>query len=453
MNLKNLQHSKARFVIPVAMVVVLAVVWSPVLNNGFLTNWDDQWMVTGNPHLFEVTHLNTISTDAIAATFSEPYGGQYSPVNTLAYMIIVRAGGMEPFGFQLAFLVLHIFNFLLVGLIIQKLLAMIPGLNLTNNQRFAIAWATAFLFAIHPLQVESVAWISASKIPLYSFFYLLGLWMYLVYRQTGKWWQLGVVMFCFIASLLSKEQAVVFVATLVAVDLVVCKNLKEKGIWLEKIPFVLVALFFGWFTLSIQGSPGVGGSYPLGQRLLFANYSFWEYIIKLMVPHSLSYFYFFPMDPGQPIPVRFWFYPLATGVFGWVIYEYRNKINRLYLFCGLFYLINIALVLHVLPTPRAAIIADRYVYLSAIGFFLVVVYGMVQLFVWMSLYQKMFRSGLAIGGSVYLLLLAVYTQQRTQAWKDSETLYRDLEMVVERHLGVGAAGFIYSPVLSACRDE
>jgi hypothetical protein len=95
---------KKELVAVIAMLAVLFVVWSPVLNNGFLTHWDDQWMVTGNPHLLEVTYLNTISTDAVATLFSEPYNGQYSPVNTLAYMGIIKAGGMEPFGFQLFFL-------------------------------------------------------------------------------------------------------------------------------------------------------------------------------------------------------------------------------------------------------------------------------------------------------------------------------------------------------------
>jgi hypothetical protein len=436
MYLKSLQHSITRAVILVGMVVVLAVVWSPVLNNGFLTNWDDQWMVTGNPHLFEVTHLNTISADAVATTFSETNGGQYSPVNTLAYMLIVRAGGMEPFGFQLFFLIIHILNFLLVGLVLHKLFLMIPGLELSEKQRFTVAWAVAFLFAIHPMQVESVAWISASKIPLYSFFYLLGLWVYMIYRQTGKWWQLGIVMICFLASLLSKEQAVVFVASMVIVDLVVCKNLKEKGIWLEKIPFILVALFFGWFTLSIQGSPGVGGSYPLGQRLLFANYSFWEYIIKLMIPHNLSYFYFFPMDPGQAIPLRFWFYPLATGVFCWVIYEYRNKINRVYLFGGLFFLINIALVLHLLPTPRAAIIADRYVYLSAIGFFLLVVYVGVLLYGFMQekVLGKFFQRVLMAGAGICMLFLIETTHNYIKVWKNIDTLNENMRQMVEKHM-------------------
>jgi hypothetical protein len=455
MNLKKLQHSKARFVIPVAMVVVLAVIWSPVLNNDFLTNWDDQWMVTGNPHLFEVTYLNTISTDALAATFSEPYGGQYSPVNTLAYMMIVRAGGMEPFGFQLFFLIIHILNFLLVGLVIQKLLALIPGLNLSDNRRFAIAWATAFLFAIHPMQVEAVAWISASKVVLYAFFYLLGLWANLLYRQTDKTRWFWVVFVCFLASLLSKEQAVVFVLTLILVDWVVIDNAKQrfllpKAMWLEKVPFLIAAVLFGLVTILISQTSGAGGeAYPFGQRILFANYSFWEYLVKLTAPYGLSHFYFFPVDPGEVLPLRFWFYPVATAFFIWVLVEFREKLNPVIVFGGLFFLINIVTALHIIPVPRESIMADRYVYLSAIGFFMIVVYLGIQ---WFVKNKGAARSLAAAGCGLYLIILAGYTHERVKAWENMDTLQKDIEHVTERHLGRSPSEAMEMINIPVCRE-
>ncbi|TVQ03164.1 MAG: hypothetical protein EA359_10285 [Balneolaceae bacterium] len=437
------------------MIGMLAVAWMPVLNNDFLTNWDDQWMVTGNPHLFEVTHLNTISYDAVATTFSEPYGGQYSPVNTLAYMMIVRAGGMEPFGFQLAFLVLHILNFLLVGLFIQKLLAMIPGLNLSDNRRFAIAWATTFLFGIHPMQVEAAAWISASKIPLYSFFYLLGLWTYLLYRQTHKKRWFWVVLACFLASLLSKEQAVVFVLTLILVDWVVLDNAKQrfllpKVMWLEKVPFLIAAVLFGLATILISETSGASGeAYPFGQRLLFANYSFWEYLVKLTAPYGLSYFYFFPVDPGEALPLRFWFYPVATGFFIWILVEFREKLNPVIVFGGLFFLINIATALHIIPVPRESILADRYVYLSAIGFYMIVVYLGIQ---WFVKNKGAARSLAAAGCGLYLIILAGYTHERVKAWENMDTLQKDIEHVTERHLGRSPSEAMEMINIPVCRE-
>lgn len=423
------------------MSAVVALTFSPVLNNGFLTNWDDQWMVLDHPH------LQQSDFSSVQAMFTEPYGNQYSPLNTLAYLAIIETGGLNPFGFQLVFLIIHILNFLLVGLVIQKLLELIPGAGVAGNARFIIAWGTAFLFAIHPLQVESVAWISASKIPLYSFFYLLGLWFYLMYKQSGKYLHLGVVLICFLASLLSKEQAVVFVVTLLLVDFVIHTGLKQKKIWLEKLPFLGIALIFGWLTLSFQGGSASGVAYPFWQRILFGNYSFWEYIIKLTAPHSLSHFYFFPMDPGEAIPLRFWFYPLATGIFVWLLIEYRDHINKIYLFGGLFFLINIALVLHVVPFPRSAIIADRYVYLSAIGFFLIVMYAGVR---WYVNHQGYGRKMAVVVVSLYVVALAVYSHERNKVWKNQQILLSDINLVLEQAILESGAGFISGP---SCHDR
>lgn len=433
---EKLQFRNGRAILVLALISILIVVWLPVLNNDFLTNWDDQWMVTGNPHLLEVTHHNTISFDAVTTTFSEPYGGQYSPVNTLVYMMIVKAGGMDPFGFQFFFLILHLANFLLVGLIVQKLLAMIPGLNLSDNRRFAIAWATAFLFAIHPMQVEAVAWISASKVILYGFFYLLGIWFYLVYRQTCKARWFWVVMVCFLASLLSKDQAVLFVLTLVLIDWAVLDNAKKrfllpKAMWVEKIPFLIAGVLFGVVTILISEHSGAGGeAYPFGQRLLFANYSFWEYLVKITAPYGLSHFYFFPMDPGEAIPGRFWFYPMATAFFIWVLVEFRKKLNLVIVFGALFFLINIATALHIIPVPRESIMADRYVYLSAIGFFMVVIYLGTQ---WFMKNKGVARNLVMAGCGLYLIFLAGYTHERVKVWQNMETLHENIRPLVEMH--------------------
>lgn len=425
---QNLVHSRINRAMPIfALSVVIALIYLPILQNGFLANWDDQWMI---PKDLSLSELN-LST--IYALFTEPYRGQYSPPIMLIYLAINYAAGNEAFAFHLFSLFVHLGNFILAGLIVKRLLEMIPDIDLKGNTRVWIAWATAFLFAIHPLQVESVAWISALKVPLYSFFYLLGLWFYLIYRQSGKHFFYGVVLLCFLCSLLTKEQAVVFVFSLVAADLVTApQSLSEKKIWLEKIPFLIIAFFFGWFTLSISGMPGTGETYPFWQRAIFGSYSFWEYLIKLIVPHSLSHFYFFPMDPGESLPLRFWFYPLATGFLCVVLIEYRKHINKVYLFGGLFFLINIVIVLHLIPLPRAAIIADRYIYISAIGFFLIIVFTLAK---WVSSRGAFARKTLVIAGSLYLLVLACYTHHRSRVWKNMETLNEDVKQVIEKHIG------------------
>lgn len=417
---------KKKVVVVVVMSAIIAMAYVPILENDFLENWDDQWMVLDNPYLVQADGIN------MKAVFTEPYGGQYSPINTLAYSLIIHISGMKASSFHLFSLVIHILNFILVGFVIEKLLSLIKKPEVGNNIRFFIAWGTAFLFGIHPMQVESVAWISASKIPLYSFFYLLGLWSYLWYKQKDKPIYLILTSFCFICSFLSKEQAVVFVLSLVAVDLVVHSKWKDKKIWLEKTPFLILALLFGGYTLWIQQGGLLSNTYPLYQRFIFANYSFWEYIIKLIVPLNLSHFYFFPIDIGEVLPLRFWFYPFVTIIFAWILYEYRQKLNKLYLFGGLFFLINIGLVLHIIPNSRGAIIADRYIYLSSIGFFLILLFALSK---WLQNHRRSVQNVTIVAAGVYLLVLAGYTHHRAQAWKNMETINEDVRHVVEENMG------------------
>src|SRR5699024_2540146 len=270
------------------LLISITVIYAPTFSNSFLANWDDQWMVTENPY------LNEFNLSAMVSIFTETYGGQYSPLNTLMYLIITEVTDLESWAFHLASLLLHLTNFLLVGLFLEKLLVMINKIRLNGKMSTYITWGATLLFAIHPMQVESVAWISASKVLLYSFFYLLGLLGYLYYYDTGKSKYFWLALLFFLCSLLSKEQAVVFILSLVAVDMVTATNIKEKKLWLEKIPFLVLAALFSGFTLWLQnGGFGDTDSYLFYQRFAFANYSFWEYLIKLLIPYDLSHFYFF----------------------------------------------------------------------------------------------------------------------------------------------------------------
>lgn len=414
------------------MSATIVIVYSPILYNDFLNNWDDQWMVTGNPY------LNELNWSGIYSIFVEHYQSQYSPINTIAYLVTKELAGMKPFGFHLLSLIIHILNFLLVGVFIEKLLPLIKGVVLEKQACYWVAWGTAFLFALHPMQVEAVAWISASKVLLYSFFYLAGLLTYLYYLETEKERYYFATLVLFLCSLLSKEQAIVFFLSLLAIDLATHTTVKNKKLWLGKMPFVVTAIVFGFFTIWVQkiyssGPLGMDALYPLYQRVVFANYSFWEYIIKLLTPHSLSHIYFFPMDGGELLPLRLWFYPMATAVFIWLLIEYRRYINRVHVFGGLFFFINIALVLHVIPISRRWVIADRYIYLSSIGFFLIGTYTFIP---WLTSNRsgKTKKSIIITALSICVLIWAGYTHQRTKVWKNMETLNEDVKETVEKHI-------------------
>lgn len=147
-----------------------------------LDNWfssfagDDDWMVYENLQVFN------LSIENISGYFSSFYRGQYSPVNTLAYGVIYHFFGINPLYFHGFSLILHLGNTLLVFELIRRLVDLRGGNTsepLIRANSSLIAFVTALLFLVHPLQVESVVWVSASKVLLYSCFFLAGLLLYL----------------------------------------------------------------------------------------------------------------------------------------------------------------------------------------------------------------------------------------------------------------------------------
>ena len=308
-----------------------------------------------------------------------------------------------------------------------------------------VAFFTALLFAIHPLQVESVAWISASKIPLYTMFGLLMMLSYIRYVRTGKirFYLLAFLMLVF--SFGSKEQSVILPLLLPLIDWVLrrtplaCGNdaatemVAKRGWWYllaEKMPFLLFALFAGLITYANQSAAVIAAwaGYPLGQRLVFGAYSLVEYFGKLIAPVNLLYFYPFPMAPGKAFPPHFLIYPVIVIAAAGFLFKTLKREHWPVVFGLLWFLINMALVLHVVAMSRLTIMADRYVYLSSIGlFFIATWYGV-------PFVKKTLAGGkkwaLAVAVS-YLLYLGTFAHIRTYVWRDSDTLRRELYELIE----------------------
>jgi hypothetical protein len=299
----------------------------------------------------------------------------------------------------------------------------------TNSQTAGlVAWLAALLFAIHPLNVESVAWISASKILLYSFFVLLALLSYLQYVHTGRIRNYVLSFVLFVFSCGSKEQAVVFPALLILLDWLLKRNLRSIEVWMEKLPFFLFSLFVGIYTLSQQNPAFVQqrAGYPLWQRLVFACYACVEYLIKLAVPIRLMYLYPYPMPPGELLPLRFFIYPIIAVIAAATVLFYRKQ--WLLVFGILFFLINIGLTLNVIPMSRYAVVADRYVYLPSIGVFMMMVWYSVK---YVRTLPKKWRKWCLVPALAYVLCLGGYAHIRTYVWYDSKSLKKELKELLE----------------------
>lgn len=366
---------------------LLLVLLGTALYLPMLDNWysefagDDDWMIYENSHVF------SLSPENIAEYFTSFYRGQYSPINTMAYGIIYHFFGIDPAYFHGFSLILHIANTLLVLYFVRQLIISRGKDTLSGraNVDYAlVAFVAALLFLIHPMQVESVVWVSASKVLLYAFFFLSALIFYLRYIATSKkaFYLLAIILF--ILSFGAKEQTVVFPLALVLVDWYLGRDLKNKRVILEKIPFFLLSIGFSVISMIAQQT---GFSYkleneyyPLVDRIFLASYAFTEYLFKLLIPFKLSAWYKFPISPGEAVPVKYYFYPTLILFLGYYLWQFVKEGKFWVLFGVVFFVINIMLTLHILPMARGVLMADRYVYVGSIGIFYILSTYLVSLY-------------------------------------------------------------------------
>jgi tetratricopeptide (TPR) repeat protein len=409
--------SAARCCLAAAVIAVaVTAAFFPTLRDGW-TNWDDDVYVTENP-------LLAASPIPIAKIFSAPFFHDYHPLTLLTYVLNYRLDGIDPRGYHALNLLLHLSNTLLVFLFVL----------LMTERSLPQAAAASLLFGLHPMHVESVAWISERKDVLYVFFFLAGLVAYLRYQESGKArWYAGALA-AFVLSCLSKALAVVFPVALVLIDRYRGVPLDRKNV-LRKLPFFAMALGFGLLSFKTE-SGVVGGAEPfsLSQRAMFASYAALFYIVKLFAPIRLSAFYPYPtVIRNGVMPAVFRLAPsaaLAAAVFAAV----RLREEKAVVFGFLFYLAAVAPVLRFVSVG-GALTCDRYSYLSYVGL----------LFIVADLFGRAWKSARwrAPAGAllaVAAVLCARLSYARAQVWKDSETLWTD---VIEKTGGGPQAGQAY----------
>ena len=415
---------------PCILILITSIVFIPTFSNDFQRAWDDQWQLLENPFVLEHSFEN------ILYHFTDFYHGQYSPINTLVYIAIYKLFGLNATAFHFVFLLVHILNVLLVFNLISTIVKLIKPTYSSKHVKY-YALFVGLIFAIHPLQVESVAWISASKVVLYTFFFLTAIWSYLKYIQSNKISWLFAVAVLYILSFGSKEQAIILPLNLVLLDVFLGRFktihwnwlLFKNKIILEKIPFFGLAVCFWYFSsLFNLGNLTVDNSYPLYQRLLMGMHSMVEYVFRTIAPVKLYYYYYFPIKVGEELPLYYWGYVLLTIIivaFIWLNYK-RN--NKLVVFGFLFFIVNILLVLHIIPTPRKMITADRYMYVSIIG--LALLGGWLINYIYIK-YPKYKKIGLSVL-TLYFFSLGIQSYFRTQEWKDSATMKKNVTELIEK---------------------
>src|SRR5258706_5022627 len=270
------QKKSSPWIAPFILLLTF-LAYIPALRAGFV-NWDDGDYIVDNLIVKDFANLKSI--------LSTPVQGNYHPLTMLSMAINYQISGLNAWSYHLFNLVFHLINCFLV-----YRLAM-----LLSYRNIIIAFTTAVLFGIHPMHVESVAWVSERKDVLYGLFFLAALISYTRYADTGSKKQYLFAIFLMMLSLLSKPAAVVFPAALFCIDILRKRKLTLTLI-IEKIPFFIPALIMGILTYYGQSNTGatdMAAFFGIGIRILIGFYGIMMYFFKMILPFNLSAFYPFP---------------------------------------------------------------------------------------------------------------------------------------------------------------
>lgn len=372
-----------------------------------ILSYDDDIYLTNNQLI--------LAPDGLRRTwFSLDSPSQCFPLIYTVFRLEYALWGLNPAGYHLVNILLHALNACLVWAILRRLA--VPG-----------AWLAAALFALHPVQVESVAWISERKNVLSTVFFLAALlsWIHFT-EQTSprKWRPYLLALGLFWLALFSKTTA----STLPAAMLIVCWLGGERLQWKrirETIPFVVSGGVMGlvsiWWERCHQGTSGPEFDLGVAQRLLVAGRALWFYLWKLAWPTGLTFSYpRWTIDAGD---WRQWVFPLGVVVMGVFLWLRRRSQGRGPLAAFLFFLSTLAPLLGfiALYTFRYTFVADHYQYVACLGPLSLLA---------AALSRKSTKPFLDYGIRValpaaLLLLLGGLTWNQSRIYRNDETLWRD----------------------------
>jgi tetratricopeptide (TPR) repeat protein len=315
--------------------------------------------------------------------------------------------GLNAGGYHLTNLILHIMSALLLFWLFNRMTGTI--------------WRSAFIagfFALHPLHVESVAWISERKDVLSAFFWMLTLCLYVYYTEKPIIRRYLLVLFFFVCALMSKPMVITLPVVMILLDYWPLGRFKSKKtnliLWQlkEKIPFFVLSAALVIITFYAPHSKSYVKDFPLGSRIANIPVSFVTYLEKTFWPHDLAVFY--PFSDQLPV----WQVLGAALLIIVISVAVIATVKRLpYLFVGwLWYVITLLPVIKIVQVGRDSM-ADRYHYLSSIGIAVMMAWGIPLLF------TEDTRKKILLPAIAFLTIMSVLTWKQCGYWKNSVTLY------------------------------
>jgi protein O-mannosyl-transferase len=409
----------------ISILVLTFIVFYNTLHNSFITNLDD------TTYIASASSLKRLAFSDIVYMFSTIIAGNYHPLSVLSLTIDYSLFGQNAFPYHLMNLVLHLANVVLVFWFIYFL-----------AKRIEAAVIVSLFFAIHPMHVESVAWISERKDVLYTLFFMGSLICYMIYLKYGykyRYLIYSLVLFCL--SLLSKPAAVCLAPVVVLIDYYLKRKLNLKTI-LEKVLYFLLALAFGIITILSQRKFGALSAltdfkyvFTLFDRIFLISYAVMFYIVKTITPFYLSAIYYYPQKDGNMLPWIFYFAPLGIAFIVFLVIKFKT-VRRELIFGFIFFLFTIALVLQFIPVGFT-IVSDRYTYVPYIGLFFII--GKLYCNYVDNKFGNFTKGGrnfIVLVIAAAIVLFSVTTIQRNKVWASGIVLFDD---VVKKNPTIGHA--------------
>lgn len=395
--------------LPVIMLLVLAgAPFLPGLKAGF-TNWDDNLILTGNSLVKELSFENA------GAIFSRSFVGTYIPLTVFSYALEFKAFGLNPFVYHLDNLLLHLLNVLLVFWLFSLL-----------GQKPATAFLAALLWAVNPLRVESVVWVTERKDVLYGFFLLSSLIAYIKWKRSerNRFYLLSLGLF--FLSCLAKGAAVVLPLLLLALDyFCLVPEIRWRDLF-NKAAFLAGSAVFAVIGIFSQAGGDFGArdeQWRLLDKPFIICHNVLFYIHKTAWPWDLSIYYPYPKNQTGWLPWAYLVSPLLLAGLIWAVWLAAKKWGRELLFPAVFFLLALLPVLQIKTMMGGAVVAERYSYIPSIPLFLML--GMAAGRLWHKNGRSLRILIICASGLAYLLQ-GYLTWNRTHVWQDSATLWSSL---------------------------
>jgi tetratricopeptide (TPR) repeat protein len=395
-----------RLVAGSVIVLITLLAYMPALHGGFI--WDDDSHVTNSPALRTLHGLVTIWTKPGAVM-------QYYPLVHTGFWVQYHLWQLNPFGYHLVNVLLQAGNAILLWLVLERL-------EITG------AWLAAMVFAIHPVHVETVAWISEQKNLMSGAFYLAAVLAYLRFCpleteqavKADRWRYYFLAFVFFVGAMLSKTVACTWPLTVLLLTWWKRGGIGRRDVWLMT-PFVAIGAALGSITVWVEtyhtGARGEGWSFTMFDRALIAGRALWFYTAKLAWPENLAFVY-----PRWDIRVGQWWqwvFPLAAALVVVALWAGQRRMGRGPLVAAAFFIITLGPALgffNVYPM-RYSFVADHFQYMASIGLIVGAVAAGAKV-----IRERDLRK---ISAVLVLVSLTILTWQQGHAYESAETLWRD----------------------------